>query len=322
MAVVPCASATPLTVRAIRDLISARTVASWVRSVPSIVTRPAMMLKRVPPSMRPMVRTRGCRPSICRETMSWRAWTISAATGIGSSPMWGCAPWTVFPSTSIRKVSEEAKIGPSVQPAWPTDTQLPTCRPKTASTFGSSSAPSFTMSGAPPSSPSGPPSSAGWNRRDDGAGETPPEAGQHLRRAEQHRRVGVVAAGVHDALHLAAEGQVVRLVDGESVHVGAQRDDAPRAAATENPHDAGLRHGVAHLEAEVAQTLGHEPARALLAVGELGVGVKVAPDGHDGRGDPLRGGADLGVGCRRRPGRGGEKGKSQQLHREMPPAWL
>ena len=141
------------------------------------------------------------------------------------------------------------------------------------------------------------------------------EAGQHLRRPEQHGRVGVVAAGVHDALHPAAEGEVVRLVEGESVHVRAQRDDAPRAAATEDPHDARLRHGVPHLEAQVAQALRHEVARPLLAVPELGVGVKVAPDGHDGRGDPLRRGADLGVGCRRRRGRGGEKDESQQLHR-------
>ena len=160
-----------------------------------------------------MVRTRGCRPSICRETMSWSAWTISAATGMGSSPMWGCAPWTVLPSTSMRKVSEEAKIGPSLQPAWPTDTQLPTCRPKTASTFGSSSAPSFTMSAAPPSSPSGAPSSAGWKRKTTVPGRSRLQPGEHLGRAEQDRRVGVVAAGVHDALRLAAERQVVRLLD-------------------------------------------------------------------------------------------------------------
>ena len=50
----PWASATPSTVRAMRALISERTVASWVRIVPSIVTRSAMMLKRVPPWMRPM----------------------------------------------------------------------------------------------------------------------------------------------------------------------------------------------------------------------------------------------------------------------------
>ena len=235
MAVVPCASATPLTVRAIRALISDRTVASCVRNVPSIVTRSAMMLKRLPPWMRPIVRTRGCRPSICRETMSWSACTISAATGIGSSPMWGCAPWTVLPSTSIRKVSEEAKIGPSVQPAWPIDVQLPTCRPKTASTFGSSSAPSFTMSGRAALLALRRALLGGLEEEDDGAGEARLQAGQHLGRAEEDRRVGVVAAGVHDALHLAAEREVVRLVDGKGVDVGAQGDDAAGAPPRRMP---------------------------------------------------------------------------------------
>ena len=136
----------------------------------------------------------------------------------------------------------------------------------------------------------------GLEEEDDGAGQARPQAGQHLRRAEEDRGVGVVAAGVHDALRLAAEGQVVRLVDGERVDVGAQRDDAAGAAAAEDPHDARLRHGVAHLEAEVAQPLGHEVARALLAVAELGVRVQVAAHGHHGRRDPLRRGADLGVG--------------------------
>ena len=55
--------------------------------------------------------------------------------------------------------------------------------------------------------------------------------------------MGVVAAGVHHALRLAAEGQVVRLLDGESVDVGPQRDDTSGAAAAEDPHDARLRHG-------------------------------------------------------------------------------
>ncbi len=109
---VPWASATPFTVRAMRSLISVRTVALWVRRVPSITTSPAMMLNRVPPRMRPMLRTRGWRPSIWRVTMSCRAWTISAAMGIGSRPMWGWAPWTVWPSTVMVKVSLEAKNGP------------------------------------------------------------------------------------------------------------------------------------------------------------------------------------------------------------------
>ena len=104
----PWASATPFTVRARRDFISARTPASKARRVPSIVTLSAMMFWRVPPWIFPIVRTRGWRPSIWRETIVWIAVTISAATGIGSRPMCGCAPCTLLPATSIVNASDEA----------------------------------------------------------------------------------------------------------------------------------------------------------------------------------------------------------------------
>ena len=153
--------------------------------------------------------------------------------------------------------------------------------------------------------------------KDHGAGEARPQAGQHLGRAEEHRGVRVVAAGVHDALRLAAEGQVARLVDGESVDVGPQRDDTAGTAAAEDPHDARLRHGVAHLETEGAQPLGHQAARALLAVAQLGVRVQVTAHGHHRRRDPLGRGADLGVGSGG-SGSGGEESESQQLHQGPP----
>ena len=55
----PWASATAFTVRCMRSLMSWRTFASSVRTVPSIVTLSAMMLNRLPPWMEPMVRTFG-----------------------------------------------------------------------------------------------------------------------------------------------------------------------------------------------------------------------------------------------------------------------
>ena len=131
VAVVPFASATPRTVRSMRALISARTAGSCVRTVPSITTLSAMMLKRVPPWMRPIVSTRGWRPSIWRETIVCSACTSSAATGTGSRPFQGSAPWTVLPATSIENESLEAKIGPSAQPTCPASNQPPTWRPKT-----------------------------------------------------------------------------------------------------------------------------------------------------------------------------------------------
>ncbi len=108
--------------------------------------------------------------------------------------------------------------------------------------------------------------------------------------------MGVVAAGVHHALRLALEGQVVRLLDRQRVHVGAQRHDTAGEAAAQDADDARLRDRVAHLEAEVAQPLGHQVPGALLAVAELGVGVEVAAHGDHGRCDALGRGADRGVG--------------------------
>ena len=126
---VPCASATPATVRAMRSFRSCRTRASSVRIVPRMVTASAMMLWRLPPWMDPMVSTLGFWASICRETTSWRACTISAAMGMGSMPVCGYAPWVLRPTTSMAKVSEDAKIGPIDQPTSPTGSAGSMCSP-------------------------------------------------------------------------------------------------------------------------------------------------------------------------------------------------
>ena len=47
---------------------------------------------------------------------------------------------------------------------------------------------------------------------------------QQLRRAEQHRRVDVVAAGVHDALVHAGKRKAGLLMDGQRVDIGAEGD--------------------------------------------------------------------------------------------------
>ena len=65
---------------------------------------------------------------------------------------------------------------------------------------------------------------------DRGAGEIA-RLGEIARRAEQHRGVAVMAAGVHLAGHGRLVGQVVRLLDRQRVHVGAQPDDLVAVAA-------------------------------------------------------------------------------------------
>jgi hypothetical protein len=122
--------------------------------------------------------------------------------------------------------------------------------------------------------------------------------------------MGIVAASMHDSRDLAPIGSVSGFLDREGVDVRTQAHDTARPAATEDGRDAGLRHGVAHLEAEVAETLGHERARMLLSVAELGVGVEMATSGDDLGGDLLRGRLDLRVGN----GAGGQEQAKGQDH--------
>jgi hypothetical protein len=44
-----------------------------------------------------------------------------------------------------------------------------------------------------------------------------------FRRAQEHRRMAIVPAGVHAALVARAVLEAVRLVDRQAIHVGAQR---------------------------------------------------------------------------------------------------
>src|SRR5208282_756782 len=51
--------------------------------------------------------------------------------------------------------------------------------------------------------------------------------------AEQHRRVPIVAAGVHPAVVLRAMGEIVQLLDRQRVHIGAQTDRGRDVTATD-----------------------------------------------------------------------------------------
>ena len=86
--------------------------------------------------------------------------------------MCGSAPWTRLARHLDREGVARGEDGAvASSPPGPRRPEPPTCRPKTASTFGSSSAPSFTMSGAPPSSPVGRALLGGLEEEDDGAGQ-------------------------------------------------------------------------------------------------------------------------------------------------------
>jgi hypothetical protein len=59
---------------------------------------------------------------------------------------------------------------------------------------------------------------------------------EQARGADQHRDVGIVAAGVHHALHLRSELEAGFLVDGEGIHVRAQQDGRTGLGALERCH--------------------------------------------------------------------------------------
>ncbi len=137
--------------------------------------------------------------------------------------------------------------------------------------------------------------------QDDLSRQAVAQTGQDLSRGEQHRSVGVVAAGVHDRHALAFVGpggaarerQVDLLQHRQRIGIGAQRDRRSRKLARDHRDDAraGDR---ARLEPDRAQALGDELRRLDLAAGELGVLMEMPAPLDQLRLDRRRAAVDLG----------------------------
>ena len=82
-----------------------------------------------------------------------------------------------------------------------------------------------------------PHSSAGWKTKRT-VPSKPPSSASSLGRPEQHGRVAVMAAGVHDAGILRAIGLVSLLGDAQGIHVRPERDRPIAAAAFQRADDA------------------------------------------------------------------------------------
>ena len=100
---------------------------------------------------------------------------------------------------------------------------------------------------------------------------------QQLRRAKEHGRVQIVAAGVHGAV-FRAEGEVGALRDAQGVHVGAQEHAAARVPARDVGGQAARERPwvIAHF----AQAAGDILARLRQIGADLGVGVQLPPVGQ------------------------------------------
>ena len=110
---------------------------------------------------------------------------------------------------------------------------------------------------------------------DDLAGELVAAVDEELRCAEEHRRVAVVAAGVHHSRPRRRVRDVVLLEDRERVDVGPQRDDLPGRGAAKASDDRRPGRPLDLEAAERAQRLLDERRRLVLLEGELRIGVEV-----------------------------------------------
>jgi N-acetylmuramic acid 6-phosphate etherase len=91
--------------------------------------------------------------------------------------------------------------------------------------------------------------------------------------------VRVVSARVHHAGRGRTVGDVVRLVDRQRVHVGAQRHDG--RAVADFGHDAGPAHAATHAEAQPLDGVCGDTGSAVLAECELGMLVQVPAHGDE-----------------------------------------
>ena len=109
--------------------------------------------------------------------------------------------------------------------------------------------------------------------------------GEIARRPEQHRGMAIVAAGMHLARYGRSIWEIVRLLDRQCIHVGAQSDDPAAVvwlAAADHPNHAGAADAGHHLvAAEAFQLLGDGRRSAMHVIKELRMGMNVVPPGGD-----------------------------------------
>ena len=110
--------------------------------------------------------------------------------------------------------------------------------------------------------------------------------GEDARNAELHRGVDIVAAGVHHSDVLAeercpdfrGERKSGLLRHRQRIHVGADGDHRPGLPSLQDRDDSRARDAGLDLEAKLAQIVGNERRRLLLAVRELGILMNLVAD--------------------------------------------
>ena len=98
---------------------------------------------------------------------------------------------------------------------------------------------------------------------------------EQLGDAEQHGGMRVMAAGVHQAGGLRFVGDLVRFLDRQGIHIGANANRRPPFA--DPRHHARLRHADFGFDAHVAQGIRDQPRSPLFFKTQLRVHVNIAP---------------------------------------------
>ncbi|KAG1445493.1 hypothetical protein G6F57_017548 [Rhizopus arrhizus] len=102
--------------------------------------------------------------------------------------------------------------------------------------------------------------------------------GQVVRRRQQHGRVAIVAAGMHDAFVAAGVVQTRGFLDRQGVHVGAQPQALAAVAAAQLPDHASTAQTAFYFIAPLRQALRHQVAGAEFLEAQFGMAVDVPPD--------------------------------------------
>ena len=232
-----------------------------------------MMLSAVPAWICVTETTARSIGSTTRETTCWSPLTTCAAAVTGSTDSCGAAPWPPLPRISIPNTSEAAVCGPGSTPTLPSGSSEKRCAPD-HHVDALHDACLDELARAP------------WPEllrvledEADLARQLVAPLVERVQRREQHRRVAVVAARVHDAGVLGGELEAGLLLDGKRVDVGAQRERLPRPPGAQRGDEARLRRPLELDAFHAAEQLEEERRRLVLREAQLRVLMEVAPPG-------------------------------------------
>ena len=246
----------------------ARVFSLTARMVPSMCAVSGMMLFVVPAAILPTVTTAGSNTSTERVTMICSACTISHATGIGSIVRCGSLAWPPLPVIVISSRSADAMIDPppAAQPPrrqrrGDVEGERPgDGRRRAVGEVGHVEQPLVEhVAGAVVAL------LAGLEHEQHAPGEVVAAAGEQLGGAGEHRRVGVVTAGVHRPVVAGGEVEPGVLVQRQGIHVAAQQDRRPRTVAGQQGGDAARRLVDGHVDGQPFQRAEHDLLRARAA---------------------------------------------------------